>query len=71
MTAEQPEFPVSPDTEYNHTEQRSAHKQKQNPRQLTVITPADPPDFNQPAARALLRILLTAHERLRHPKSEA
>lgn len=68
MASQKPDFPISHDAEYNYPNEQATHKQ--DPRQPPVIVPTDPPDLNQIAARALLRILLAAHQRRRHPKSE-
>lgn len=68
MASQKPDFPISHDPEYNYPNEQATHKH--DPRRPTVIAPTDPPDLNQVAARALLRILLAAQQRLRHPKSE-
>lgn len=68
MASHKSDFPNSHDPEYNQPNEQNIHKR--DPQQLAVIAPTDPPGFNQPAARALLRILLAAHQRLRHPTSE-
>lgn len=68
MAPHKPDFPISHDPEYNYPNEQATHIQ--DPRRPTVIAPKDPPDLNQVAARALLRLLLAAHQRLRHPDSE-
>lgn len=68
MPAQQPDFPIRPDPEYNyHDKQTSRQERKKIP---TVTTPENPPELTPAAARALLRILLSAYQRLPHPRSE-
>lgn len=68
MPSHEPDIPTSREFEYNQPNEQAVHKQDhQRP---TVIGPADPPGLNQAAARALLRILLAAHQRRHYPKNE-
>ena len=51
----------------NRPESRPAPAKRPAPREtdaIRVVLPAEPPALNPEAARALLRILLKAHERL-------
>jgi len=68
MPSQKPNFPIPLNSEYDCPVEQATQKEKPGP--LTVTTPSDPPELNPAAARTLLRILLTARQRLSHPQSE-